>query len=82
MAYISSVVWMELGNELRAGFVSLRRFHDLFSQRLISLDHIKINSVDVVSHLGVIIPVPTIFCSTWKVTFISSQTGRLTSFAT
>jgi hypothetical protein len=62
---------MELGNELRAGFVSLSRFHDLYSRRLTSLYHIKLNSVDIVSHLGQTIPVPTIFCSTWKVWFIS-----------
>ena len=58
---------MELGNELRAGFVSLSRFHDIYSRRLTSLYHIKLNSVDIISHLGQTIPIPTIFCSTWKV---------------
>ena len=59
--------WMELGNELHAGFVTLRNFLDKFGQRLPFLGHIKLNAVDVVSHLGEIIPVPTMFCSTWKV---------------
>jgi hypothetical protein len=58
---------MELGNELRAGLASLWRFHDLFSQHLPPLYHIKLNTVEVLTHLGENIPVPTIFCSRWKV---------------
>ena len=61
---------MELGDELHAGYVSLKRFHDLFSQRLPFLGHIKLNAAYVLSHLGDIILVPIVFCSTWKV-FIS-----------
>lgn len=58
---------MELGNELGAGFVSLLRFHDLYGRRLPSLYHIKLDTVDVVSHLGHDIPIPTIFCARWEV---------------
>jgi hypothetical protein len=58
---------MELGDEFHAGYVSLKRFHDLFSQRLPFLGHIKLNAVYVLSHLGDIIPVPIVFCYTWKV---------------
>jgi hypothetical protein len=73
---------MELGNELRAGFVSLQKFHNVFCQHLPSLDHIKLNAVDVVSHLGDIIPIPTLFCSMWKVLFITSCIGQLIHAAT
>jgi hypothetical protein len=52
------------------GPVTLQRFHDLFSTRRPFLGHIKLNTVDVLSHLGDIIPIPTMFCSTWKVLFI------------
>jgi hypothetical protein len=63
---------MELENELRTGHVSLEGFYALFSQRLPFLGHIKINAVQVVNHLGDVIPVPDVFCSTWKVFFILS----------
>jgi hypothetical protein len=66
-----SVEWTALGNELSAGHVSFRRFHDWFSQRLPFLGHVKINAVNVVNHLGDVIPVPDVFCSTWKVPMIS-----------
>ena len=65
---------MELGNELWAGFVSLNRFHDIYSRRLTSLYHIKLNSVDIVSHLT---PIPTIFCSTSKVCNLFLVSHRL-----
>ena len=71
---------MELGNELLAGFVSPRRFHDLFIQRRPSFRHIKLNAVDVVTHLGDTIPVPTMFCFTWKVLVVPFCTSRLTYF--
>jgi hypothetical protein len=57
---------MEVGNELRRGQVSLDSFHNLFSQRLPFLGHIKLNTVQVLNHLGDIIAVPDMFCSTWK----------------
>jgi len=66
-----SGAWIELSNEFRAGPVSLRRLRDLFNQRLF-LGHVRLNAIEVVSHLGDIIPVPTIFCSTWKVLYICS----------
>jgi hypothetical protein len=60
---------MDLGNELTAGHVSLKELHLRLKQHSSSLHHIKINTVQVVDHLGEIILVPTIFCSTWKVLF-------------
>jgi hypothetical protein len=61
---------MDLGSELCASFVSLRTFHELFNQRIPSLDHIKLDAVDVMNHLGKSMPIPIMFCSTWKVPFI------------
>lgn len=66
-----SVVWVELGNDLCTGHLSLNQFHALLGQRLTSLHHISVETVSVVDHLGRDIPVPTIFCSTWKVGFVS-----------
>ena len=43
---------MELGNELRAGLATLGRFHDLHYWCLPSLYHIKLITVDLVTHLG------------------------------
>jgi hypothetical protein len=64
---------MDIGNEFRAGRVSLARFRELLNRRLPFLDHIKIDSVRVVDHLGQNIPVPIMFCSTWKVSFSFSH---------
>jgi hypothetical protein len=75
-----SVAWMELGNDARADRVSLKELHDMFSQRLPHLGHIPLITVDVVSHLGDIIPVPSVFASTWKVLFISSCISLLMHF--
>ena len=69
---------MDLGNELSFGSIPLRSFHDLFSKRLPFLGHIKLSAVNVVSHLGDIIPVPTLFCTTWEVLFKISLIGFLT----
>ena len=38
---------------------------------MLPLRHIQINKVLVVDHLGRNLPVPTLFCSTWKVDFFS-----------
>jgi hypothetical protein len=46
---------MELGNELREGLTTLRRFHYLNSQRLPSLYHIKLNAVDVMTNSDLIL---------------------------
>jgi hypothetical protein len=64
-----SVAWMELRNKLCTGLTTLQRFYYLNSQCLPSLYHIKLNMVDVMSQLGDIIPIPTMFCFTWKVLF-------------
>jgi hypothetical protein len=71
---------MELGKNLRAGRVSLKKLHDIFSQRLPYLGHIPLIAMDVVSHLGDNIPVPSVFTSTWKVLSISSCISLLTHF--
>lgn len=62
-----SISWLALANELQAGRVSLARFHAILTRRLPFLGHIKLNAVTVVSHLGDVIPVPDIFCTSWKV---------------
>ena len=63
-----SVAWIELGNDLCTRHISLDKFHTLLRQRLPPLHHIQLETVSVVDHLGQKIPIPTIFCSTWKVT--------------
>ena len=65
------VSWDDLGNSLSAGRVSLKDFHTLLQLGPESLRHIQIDNILVVDHLGRNIPVPTMFCSTWKVDFIS-----------
>ena len=68
---------MELGNELWTGFVSLNRFHDIYSRRPTSLYHIKLKCVDIVSHFRQTTPIPTIFCSTSKVCNLFLVSHRL-----
>jgi hypothetical protein len=58
---------MDIGNELRTGYVSLKRFHAILEQRLPDIGHIQVQAVYVVDHLGQNIPVPFIFCSRWEV---------------
>jgi hypothetical protein len=70
---MSSLPWMELGNELRAGRVSLRKFHCLLEQYPVFLHHIQLSTVKVVDHLGQSIPIPSMFCSAWKVGSICSM---------
>jgi hypothetical protein len=67
---ITRVSWDDLENSLSAGRVSLKDFHALLQQGPESLRHIQIDNILVVDHLGRNIPVPTMFCSTWKVDFI------------
>jgi hypothetical protein len=52
------------------GRVSLRDFRACLGQGPLSLRRIQVNKVLVVDHLGWNIPVPTMFCSTWKVGII------------
>ena len=73
---IWSVAWTDIGNELHTGFVSLTKFHALYSNRLPSMCHIKLDAVDVVSHLGYNIPIPAMFCVTWEVRLISCHVGH------
>ena len=61
-------VWRELGNQLCCGRISIDMFYMSIRQRLPSLSHIQLESVSVTDHLGRNLPVPTMFCSTWKVT--------------
>jgi hypothetical protein len=70
--FLSSIAWTDLGNELRTGQVSIARFYHSLSHYMLPLRHIQINKVLVVDHLGRNIPVPTLFCSTWKVDLYSS----------
>jgi hypothetical protein len=63
---------MELANGLRAGHVSLKDFYAYLKQGPTYLHNIQVDKVLVVDHLGRNIPVPAIFCSTWKVSCFSS----------
>jgi hypothetical protein len=66
---ISSISWEDIGNELRAGHVSLEEFRTYLSQgpASTSLHSIQVTKILVIDHLGQNIPVPTMFCSTWEV---------------
>ena len=64
---LQSATWTDLGNDLLAGHVSLDTFFSTLRERLPALCHIKLESISVVDHLGQTIPLPTVFCSTWKV---------------
>jgi hypothetical protein len=57
----------DLGNGLSAGQLSLKDFHALLQLDPKSSRHIQVENILVVDHLGRNIPVPTMFCSTWKV---------------
>jgi hypothetical protein len=54
---------------LRAGRVSLREFLARLKEGSDFLHDIQIHKVLVVDHLGRNIPVPIVFCSSWKVSF-------------
>ncbi|KIM74240.1 hypothetical protein PILCRDRAFT_709571 [Piloderma croceum F 1598] len=69
LSALNSVAWMDIGNELRTGYVSLKRFHATLAQRLPDIGHIQVQAVYVVDHLGQNIPVPFIFCSRWELGF-------------
>lgn len=56
-------------NEFCANDISLKQFRALLTERLPSLGHIQVNAVKVVDHLGRIVPIPTVFCSTWEVIY-------------
>jgi hypothetical protein len=74
-AGISSIVWDDLGNELRAGRVSLGEFRAYLNQgpATASLHNIQVTNILVMDHLGQNIPIPTMFCSTWEVgSFLAS----------
>lgn len=62
---------MELWNELYAVQIPLRMFQDSLQSYLLSLNNIQVNAVqvlEVVDHLGRLLSLPILFCSTWKVT--------------
>lgn len=63
---------MDIDNKLCTDHVSLQKFHVLLGQNLPSLSRIQVNTVQVVDHLGRILPVPIQFCSTWKVFLLSA----------
>jgi len=63
---LNSVSWEKLGNGLCAGRVPPKIFHALLRQGPSSFYHIQVDKILVVDHLGRNIPVPTMFCGTWK----------------
>jgi hypothetical protein len=69
---------MDARDELRTGHVSLKSLRDLFNQRLPFLGHIKLNTIQILDHLGDIILVPDMFCSTPKVSLCCPHSGQLT----
>jgi hypothetical protein len=64
---ISSIGWEDLGNGFQIGRVSLNEFHGYFRQCPACLHGIQVTKVLLVDHLGNKIPVPVMFCSSWKV---------------
>jgi hypothetical protein len=73
---ISRIMWDDLGHKLRAGSVSLKKFRAFVSRGPASLRHIQVTSINVVDHLGKNLPVPTMFCTSWKVhLFVTSYFG-------
>jgi hypothetical protein len=62
-----SITWEDTGNSLRTGCLSLREFRAYFSRGPVSLREIQIAKLRIVDHLGEILSVPMIFCSSWKV---------------
>jgi hypothetical protein len=56
---------MRLGDELRSGPVSFRQFFAIMQQSSPSFG-ITVELLIVVDHLGEKLPIPFIFCSTWK----------------
>jgi hypothetical protein len=79
---LDSIPWQELDCELRTGRLSLEDFHAILHRGPTSLRHIQLNAVLVVDHLGRNLPVPTIFCSSWKVNpslFMCSPTHSSTT---
>ena len=72
---ISSIVWDDFGNGLRAGRVSLGEFRTFLNQKPVtaSLRNIQVSKILVMDHLGQNIPIPTMFCATWEVrSFLAS----------
>jgi len=84
-----SVEWMKFGGQLSLSRESLKRFFASLRRCRPFLHHIPLISVQVVDHLGQNIPVPILFCSTWKVrglyffhTSFRSTSSRARTFAT
>jgi hypothetical protein len=82
-ASVQSVSFVDLGNRLRTGEdVPLREFRLGLQWGPPILHCIQLCKVTVLDHLGQAIPMPTIFCSEWKVhiLFLSSAIGKFSSF--
>ena len=75
----ASISWEVFGNGVRAGHINLKDFHACSNQGPLSLRHIQVDKILVVDHLGWNIPVPTIFCSTWKVGFLALRIFCMTN---
>ena len=64
---------MDLGNELRpTARMRIEIFSFSLRQYLFPLRHIRIHTVLLVDHLGRNLPIPELFCSSWKVCSVSS----------
>ena len=62
-----SALWTQLGNDLRAGHITLKMFYASLHEDLPPLRHIHLETVSVLDHLGQTMPVPSMFCCTWEV---------------
>jgi hypothetical protein len=70
---ISRLAWEDLGNKLHTGRVTLNEFRG-YLRGSASLHDIQVLKVLIVDHLGKRIPVPVMFCSSWKVHIFHSRT--------
>jgi hypothetical protein len=57
----------DLGDNLCTGHLSLGEFRAYFNRGPICLRDIQVAKVHIVDHLGEVLSVPIIFCSSWKV---------------
>ena len=69
-----SIEWTQFRNHSNIDYISLQTFSTNFKLRLPFLRHLRLITVDVVDHLGCMIPVPIQFCSTWNVRCAYSRT--------
>ncbi|KAF7983211.1 hypothetical protein HWV62_23486 [Athelia sp. TMB] len=63
---LGRAAWPEVQRVPGADPAVLAAFYDILKQESTDLRHIVVDAICVVDHLGRKLPVPTIFCSSWK----------------